>query len=47
MHFLYTDEYGTLKLVKVIVRRDRGKRVNKGEGEPNLGTKYVYIEISQ
>jgi hypothetical protein len=36
-----------LKPVKVILRRGRGKREkNKGD-EPNWGTLYAYVEMSQ
>jgi hypothetical protein len=38
---------GILKPVKVILRRGRGKRVNNGEDEPNQGTLYTYMEVSQ
>jgi hypothetical protein len=40
-------EYGTLKSVKVILRRVRGKRENNVENEPDLGTLYTYIEMSR
>jgi hypothetical protein len=40
-------EYGTLKPDKVILRRGRRKMENKGGDEPNLGTLYTYIEMSQ
>jgi hypothetical protein len=41
-------EYGTLKLVKVILRRRVvGKRDNNGGDEPNLGTIYVYEKMSR
>jgi hypothetical protein len=35
------DDYGRLKPVKVILRRWRGKKVNNGGDEPNLGTLYT------
>jgi hypothetical protein len=35
-------EYGTLKPAKVILRRERGKRENNGEDEPN-GVHCMYI----
>jgi hypothetical protein len=38
-------EYGTLKPAKVILRR--GKRENNGGDEPNWGTFYAYMEMSQ
>jgi hypothetical protein len=31
-------EYGTLKPIKVILRRERRKGENNGRGEPNWGT---------
>jgi hypothetical protein len=40
-------EYGTLKPVKVILRRGRGKRESKRRDESNQGTIYVCIERSQ
>jgi hypothetical protein len=46
-HFLYIYEYGTLINVKVILRRGRGKRENTGEDEPNWGTLYTYMGMSQ
>jgi hypothetical protein len=39
-------EYGTLKPVEIISRRGVEKEIN-GENEPNPGTKYVYVEMSQ
>jgi hypothetical protein len=40
-------EYGTLKPDKVILRRWRGKRENNEGDEPNQGTLYAYMEMSQ
>jgi hypothetical protein len=40
-------EYGTLKPVKVILRRGREKRENNGGNKPNLGTLYTYMKMSQ
>jgi hypothetical protein len=40
-------EYETLKPIKSILRRVRGKRENNGGDEPNLGTLYMYMQISQ
>jgi hypothetical protein len=37
----------TLKPIKVILRRGRGKRENNGGDEPNWGTLYIYMEMSQ
>jgi hypothetical protein len=37
-------EYGTLKSVKVNLRRGKGKRENKGGDKPNQGTLYAYVE---
>jgi hypothetical protein len=45
MYFLYTYEYGTLKPVKAILRRESGKRENDEGAEPNQGATYVYMEI--
>jgi hypothetical protein len=39
-------EYGTLKSVKFILRRGRGKRDNNGGDKQNWGTLYTYMEIS-
>jgi hypothetical protein len=38
-------EYGTLKSVEAISRK--AKRENKEEDEPNRGTLYEYMEMSQ
>jgi hypothetical protein len=40
-------EYGTLKPIKVILRRGARKRENNGGDEPNRGAIYVYMEILQ
>jgi hypothetical protein len=40
-------EYGTLKLIDVILRRRRGKMENNGVNKPNQGTLYTYMEMSQ
>jgi hypothetical protein len=40
-------EYGTLKPVKVILRKRKGKRENNGLDEPNWSTINVYMEMSQ
>jgi hypothetical protein len=40
-------EYGILKPVEVILRRGRGKREKNGGDEPNQGTLYVNMEMSQ
>jgi hypothetical protein len=41
-------EYGTLKHIKIILRRESGKRgSNGGDEEPNQGTLYAYTEMSQ
>jgi hypothetical protein len=40
-------EYGTLKPVKVILRRSMGKKENRGRDEPNWGTLYTYMKMSQ
>jgi hypothetical protein len=40
-------EYRTLKPVEVILRRGWEKRENNGGDEPNCGTIYVYMEMSQ
>jgi hypothetical protein len=40
-------EYGILKHVKVILRREREKRENNGGDKPNWGTLYVYVGMSQ
>jgi hypothetical protein len=45
MHFLHTYECGTLKSVKVILRRGEGKRENNGGDEPNWGTSCAYMEM--
>jgi hypothetical protein len=47
MHFLYTYEYGTLKLVKVILPKEREKRENNGGVEPSCSTLYINMEMSQ
>jgi hypothetical protein len=47
MYFLYNYEYGTLKPVKIILRRRKGKRENNGGNEPNWGTLYAYMEMSE
>jgi hypothetical protein len=39
-------EYGTLKPVKVILKRGREKRENNGGEEPNRGTLSTYMEMS-
>jgi hypothetical protein len=39
-------EYGTLKSVKVLLRRGR-KRENNGGNKPNQGTINVHMEMSQ
>jgi hypothetical protein len=36
-----------LKPVEVIIRKKKGKRENNREDEPNLGTLYVYMAMSQ
>jgi hypothetical protein len=46
-YFLYMCEYGSLKPVEGILRRGRGKRENTGEDEPNWGTLYTYMGMSQ
>jgi hypothetical protein len=46
MYFLYMCEFGTLKPVKVILRKGRRKRDNGG-GKPNQSTLYTYMEMSQ
>jgi hypothetical protein len=38
-------EYETLKLVKIMLRR--GKRENNGGSDPNWGTLYACMEMSQ
>jgi hypothetical protein len=38
-------EYGTLQLIKVILRRGIGKRENSGGDEPNWITLYAYMEM--
>jgi hypothetical protein len=43
---LYMYKYGSLKPTEVILRRGRGKREYGGK-EPNQGTIYVYMEMSQ
>jgi hypothetical protein len=40
-------EYGTLKPVKVILRRGMARRENNGGDETNQGTLYVYMKASQ
>jgi hypothetical protein len=40
-------EYGTLKAVYIICKRGRGKRNNNRGDEPNLGTLYAYMKMSQ
>jgi hypothetical protein len=45
MYFLYVYEYGTLKPVKVILRRERGKREKNGGNESTLGT--IHVEMPQ
>jgi hypothetical protein len=40
-------KYGTLKPVKVILRKRVGKRENNGRDEANKGTIYAYMEMSQ
>jgi hypothetical protein len=47
IYFLYIYEYGTLKLVKVILSKRIGKRESNGGDESNQSTVYVYVEISQ
>jgi hypothetical protein len=47
MYFLYKYEYGTLKTVEAILRGERRKRENNGRNEPNQGTLYAYMEMSQ
>jgi hypothetical protein len=39
-------EYGTLKPVKVILRRGRDIKENNERDEPNWGTLYAYMEMS-
>jgi hypothetical protein len=46
-YFLHMYEYGTLNPVEVILRRGRCKRESNGGDEPNWGTIYVYMEMSQ
>jgi hypothetical protein len=41
------NEYGKLKPAKVILRRERGKRQSNGGDEPDNGTLYTYIKMSQ
>jgi hypothetical protein len=36
-----------MKTVKIILRRQRGKRENTGGDKSNQGTLYTYIEMSQ
>jgi hypothetical protein len=45
MYFLHMYEYETLKLVKIMLRR--GKRENNGGSDPNWGTLYACMEMSQ
>jgi hypothetical protein len=40
-------EYGTLKPVEIILRRRKEKRKNKRGDEPNWGTLYAYMKMSQ
>jgi hypothetical protein len=40
-------EYESLKPVKVILLRGRGKRDNSGGDEPHQDTLYTYIEMPQ
>jgi hypothetical protein len=47
MYFLHINEYGTLKSVEVILRRERGKGESNGENEPNQGILYTYMEMPQ
>jgi hypothetical protein len=42
---LYENE--TLKPVEVILRREMGQDGNNGWDEPNWGTTYIYMEMSQ
>jgi hypothetical protein len=41
--YLYKSEYGTLKLVKVILRRGKGKRENNGEAKQKLSGYIVHM----
>jgi hypothetical protein len=41
------NEHGTLKLAEAILRRRKGNRQNNGGDEPNLGSLYTYMEMSQ
>jgi hypothetical protein len=40
-------EYGTLKSVKVILKGEGGRGRNNGGDEPNQGTLYAFMEMSQ
>jgi hypothetical protein len=40
-------EYGTLKPVEVILRKERKKKENNGRDESNWSTLYTYMEMSQ
>jgi hypothetical protein len=40
-------EYGTLKLVEVLLRRVRRMSENNGGNEPNWGTLCTYMEMLQ
>jgi hypothetical protein len=44
MHFLYTCEHATLKAVKVISRRGKGK--NNGGDDSNQGTLFTYGNVT-
>jgi hypothetical protein len=46
-YFLYMYEYGTLKPVKIILRKGRRKRKNNRGNESHQGTLYAYMEMSQ
>jgi hypothetical protein len=45
--FLYKYDYGTLKPVKDLKEKELEKREKKGGEEPNWGTIYLYLEMSQ
>jgi hypothetical protein len=45
--FLHMYEYGTLKPVKIILRKGRKKRENNGGNKQNWGTLSTYMEMSQ
>jgi hypothetical protein len=47
MCFLSIYEYGTLKPVKVILRKVRGKRENNEEDELSHDPLYALMEVSQ